>query len=65
MKDTQLVTVTYVVTYGSKKEKDRKEARFNNDDDAGDFFQKKFKAGYHVDAYKETVTTIKVVEKLS
>lgn len=65
MKDDETITIKYIVHYGPKKLKDRKKAEFDNESDAADFFKRKSDAGYHVDAFKETVTINTFVEKLS
>ena len=48
----------YEVTYGPKKESDREVKSFDDENKALEFFEKKDKEGFHVDAY-EIETTVK------
>lgn len=55
--------VEYTVTYGHKKENERESKMFADETSALDFFEKKDKEGFHVDAYE--IETVVKKKKLS
>jgi hypothetical protein len=57
------VQVSWIITWGGKKERDRERAVFGRRKLALQFFKEKGRDGKHVSVYKETVT--KVVEKIA
>lgn len=57
------VTYIYSVSFGPKHESDREWAHFDDIDQAAEFFNQKWQAGFHVDAYEEK--TVRTRTKLS
>lgn len=60
---TQETEVHYEITYGPKKESNREVKIFDDEDKALEFFEKKDKEGFHVDAYE--IETVVKKKKLS
>lgn len=61
---THDVQVTYIIYYGAASYRDRKCRTFYDEHSAHKFFTEKLQANLHVSAYKETVKTTRIVERI-